>query len=732
MTMKNTTKSIPANMKVNRRAFIKGSATVGAGLVIGFHVMPKKAQAQAPAPANYPPNAFVRIAPDNSITIISKHTEMGQGIYTGLATIVAEELDADWSQVRVESAPVNAQLYAHLMLGVQGTGGSMSIPNSWMQYRSVGATARAMLVAAAAEEWGVPADSITVSKSVLSHASGKSATFGDFATAAAALEAPQDVPLKDPSQFTLIGTRVNKVDMLEKVSGKAIYTIDVQRPGMLTAVVAHAPKFGGTLKRFDATEALKVPGVVEVVEIPRGVAVLAQNTWAALRGRQVLVTEWDDSAAENRGSAEIIRDFTALMEQPGAVVQQEGDSAGALAEAATTFEATYVFPFLAHACMEPVNCTIEFDGEKAVLRSGTQMQSVEQQRVAETLGIPLENVSIETLYAGGGFGRRANFVNDMEWETATIIKATGGRYPVKLQYTREDDMGAGFYRPLFVHRLRAGLDANGEIVAWENRLAGQSFVDGTIFSFLVQNGVDSLAVEGAAELPYHVPNVSVDFHMAKTGVPTLAWRSVGHTHTAFSKETFLDELLHAAGKDPVEGRLALMQDERGKAVIRAAAEKYGWGKELPAGRAAGFAYTESFGGRVAQIAEVSVDSAGKIKVEHVTCVVDCGIAVNPHIIEAQVESAIMFGMSAALYGEINIEGGKVQTTNFHNYPVVRMHQAPGIDVVIMPSTLDPTGIGEPATPVIGPAIANAYFKLTGKRVRTLPFEQTNPLELSRA
>lgn len=708
---------------INRRSFLQGSASLGAGLVIGFHVKPKSALAQAPAPANYPPNAFVRIGTDNTVTVISKHTEMGQGIYTGLATIIAEELDADWSQLRTESAPVDAQVYAHLMLGVQGTGGSMSIPNAWMQYRQVGAAARAMLVQAAAAAWSVPAAEISVSKGVLSHGSGKSGSFGKFAEAAAALDAPLNVPLKDPANFTLIGTRVSKVDTRDKVTGKAMYTIDVQRPGMLTAVVAHAPKFGATLKSFDATEALKVPGVVEVVQIPRGVAVLAQNTWAAMRARDVLITQWDESAAEQRGTDEIINDFTALLAQPGITVQDEGDSSAALAGATQTFEATYVFPFLAHACMEPVNCSIEFDGERAVLRSGTQMQSVEQQRVAEVLGIPVQNVSVETLYAGGGFGRRGNFVNDLETETASIVKATGGRYPVKLQYTREDDMAAGFYRPLFVHRLRGGIDADGNIVAWQNSLAGQSFAEGTMFSFLVQNGVDQLAVEGASELPYHVPNIKVDSHMTKSGVPTLAWRSVGHTHTAFSKETFLDEMLAAAGKDPVEARLALMQDERGKAVIRAAAEKYGWGKQLPPGRAAGFAYTESFGGRVAQIAEVSLDSDGRIKVEHVTCAVDCGMAINPHIIEAQAESAIMFGMSAALYGEIRMEAGKVVTTNFHNYPVVRMHQAPQIDVLIMPSTVDPTGIGEPATPVIGPAIANAYAKLTGKRLQRLPFEQ---------
>lgn len=713
------------NSSISRRGFLKTSATFGAGLVIGFHFAPRGgfAQAPAPAPQNFPPNAFVRIAPDNTVTVISKHTEMGQGIYTGLATMIAEELDADWSQMRVESAPVNPALYMHLMLGIQGTGGSMSVPNSWQQYRTVGATARAMLVNAAAQQWGVDAAGITVAKGVVSHAaSGRSASFGELAERAATLPAPEGVPLKSPEQFALIGSRLPKLDSRAKATGTATYTIDIRRPGLVNAVVAHAPRIGATVRSYDdsATRALK--GVVDVVQISRGVAVIADNTWTAIRGRDLLQVEWDFSNATELGTEAIIRDFTKLTEQPGTPVQVEGDSAGALAAADRTFEATYIFPYLAHACMEPLNCTIELTGDKAVLRSGTQMQSVEQQRVAETLGLPLENVTIETVFAGGGFGRRGNFVPDLEVETAEIVKATGGRFPVRLQYTREDDMSAGYYRPLFVHKLRAGLDANGEITAWENRLVGQSFVDGTMFGFLIQNGVDPIAVEGAFELPYEVPNVSVDWHMAKAPVPTLAWRSVGHTHTAFSKETFLDELFVAAGKDSVAARLALMHDERSKAVLQAAAERFGWGKAATAGRGVGVSFNESFGGRVAQIAEVSTNAEGRIKVERVVCAVDCGQPINPHIIEAQVESAIMFGLSAALYGEIKVENGTVQTTNFHNYPILRMNQAPKIEVVIMPSTEAPTGIGEPATPPIGPAVANAYFNLTGKRIYRLPFE----------
>ncbi len=711
---------------MQRRQFLKTTMTLGTGLVIGFHLPVRNVLAQPPQgapPAPSPPNAFVRIAPDNTITVISKHTEMGQGVYTGLATMMGDELDADWAQMRVEAAPANVNLYKHLMLGIQGTGGSMSVPNAWMQYRTVGASARAMLVEAAAKAWKVPASEIVTSKGVLSHKSGKSAKYGEFAVAAAKLPVPANVKLKTPQQFNLIGKRLPKVDTVAKVTGKARYAIDVQRPGMKVATIKHSPRFGGKLVSFDDKATRAVPGVIDVVKIPTGVAVIADNTFAAMRGRDVLTAEWDFSKAENRGAAEIFRDYKALAEKPGTPVQVEGDSSAAIAgNASRVLEATYEFPFLAHACMEPMDTTLELVGDKAYLRSGTQMQSIEQGRVAEVLGLPLENVFVETQFAGGGFGRRGNFVPELDAEVAHIVKATGGKYPVKLQYTREDDMRAGSYRPLFVHKMRGALDAGGNIVAWENRLVGQSFIEGTAFGFLVQKGVDPLAIEGASELPYHVPNLSIDYHMAKVGVPGLAFRSVSHTHTAYSKETFMDELLHMAGKDSIAGRLELIKDERGKAVIKAVSERYGWGKSPAPGKAAGFAYNESFGGRVAQIAEVSLDANGRLKVDKVVCAVDCGLAINPDIIEAQVESAIMFGLSAILYGEVRIDKGEVQTSNFHNYPVIRMFQKPEIEVVIVASSESPTGIGEPATPVIGPAVANAYFRLTGKRVRKLPME----------
>ena len=709
---------------MDRRDFLKWTA-LGAGLVIGFHIPVKNAMAQfGPPPTSWPTNAFVHIAPDSTITVISKHTEMGQGIYTGLATLIAEEMDASWDQMRVESAPANVGLYMHLMLGLQGTGGSMSIPNCWVQYRTVGAAARAMLVTTAADAWNVPESEISISNGVISHSSSnREVAFGEFAEAAASLPVPENVVLKTPDQYKLIGTSLPKVDTLEKINGKAVYTIDIQRPGMMTAVVAHAPRFGAKLLSFDDSETRKIRGIVDVVEIPRGVAVLAKNFHTAKRGRDALITQWDYSAAEMRSSDDIFNDYALLAEQPGTPLEVEGDSAAALSSAAQTIEATYEFPYLSHAPMEPLNSSIEKIDDRYVIRSGSQMPSVEQQRVAEFFGVPQEKVELENVYAGGGFGRRGNVNPDLDIEVASILKATGERYPVKLQYTREDDMAAGFYRPMNIHKMRVGLDGLGNITAWENRLVGQSIIEDTFLSVMIQDGVDGLSFEGAGELPYHVPNVSVDIHMAKAGVPVLFWRSVGHTHTQFSKETIIDEALLAAGKDPVQGRLELMEDERSKAVIRLVAERANWGVASAAGTGRGFSFTEAFGGRVAQVVDISRDSAGRIKVDKVFCVVDCGMPLNPEIIEAQVESAVMYGLSAALYDEVRIDNGVVQTSNFHNYPVIRMNQAPDFDIHIVASDLDPSGIGEPATPGIAPAVANAWYQLTGVRIRRLPFEK---------
>lgn len=712
---------------MNRRSLLKGSVALGAGLMIAFHLPMKKVFAQQAGgiPKNFDPAGYMHIAEDGTITVISKHTEMGQGVYTGLATMVAEELDADWNKVRVVSAPVNLALYAHFMLpGMQGTGGSMSTPNSWYQYRTVGATARAMLVTAAAKAWGVPESEIETKNSILSHKSGKSAQYGAFAMAAAELTPPTDVPLKSPDQFTLIGKDTAKVDAEAKSTGQALFTIDVKRPGTLTAVVARSPRFGGKLKSYDDTKARSIKGVVDIVEIPTGVAVLAKNTWVAKKARDALVTEWDDSAAEMRGDEEIISDFMELGTQKGAVVEDKGNTDQALSQGAQTFEADFVFPYLAHSPMEPLDSTMErMEDGSIVIRSGTQMPSMERDRVAEFFGLPKDKVRVENLYAGGGFGRRGNFVPELEVETASILKATGGKYPVKLQLTREDDTMQGYYRPLFVHRMKGAIDDKGNITAWRNTLVGQSFVDGTFLQMMIQNGVDPLAVEGAAHLPYEIPNVYVDYQMAKAGVPTLSWRSVGSTHTGYSKEVFMDRLLKAAGKDPVQGRLDLMTDERAKHVVELAAEKAGWGQAVPDGMGRGFAYVESFSTRVAEVADVSIRPNGTIKVERVVAAVDCGIAINPNVIRAQVQSAIAMGLTAAMYGEIKIKNGVVDTRNFDTYRILRMNEMPKVEVHIVQSGESPTGIGEPGLPPIAPAVANAVQQLTGEHITRLPFDR---------
>ncbi|HKJ72963.1 MAG TPA: xanthine dehydrogenase family protein molybdopterin-binding subunit [Alphaproteobacteria bacterium] len=708
----------------DRRSVLKGMSLAGAGLIIGFYVPMKGAQAQFAMrePPSVAPNFFLRIAPDNTLTVISKHTEMGQGIYTGLATLIAEEMDADWSQVRVESAPVNVKIYVHLMLGMQGTGGSSSIPNSWDQYRMVGANARHMLIAAVAEKWKVPADEITVSKGVIMHkASGKKGSFGEFAEAAAKMPVPKEVRLKDPNEYKLIGTHLTKVDSVAKSHGTATYTIDTYRADALTAVVARSPRFGGRVKSFAAAEARKVKGVVDVVEIPKGVAVLATGMYPAMKGREALTVEWDDSKAEMRGTEEIIADFTAMARKPGAQVEKKGDSAKAIDGASKKFEATFVFPYLAHACMEPLDYIIERGSDgKYHVHAGTQMQSVEQGRIAEALGVKPDDVTIKTLLAGGGFGRRGNFVADLDVDSAMILKASGEKHPIKLAYTREDDTTAGYYRPLFVHKMRGGIDEKGNIVGWENTLVGQSFVKGTFLGMMVQHGVDPLAVEGAHEMPYEFPNVSVDYHMAEAGVPTLAWRSVGNTHTAYSREMWLDEMLYAGGRDPVQARLDMMKDERGKAVIELAAEKAGWGRVLPEGRAFGMAYVMSFSTRVCEIVEVSLKKDGTPKVERVVAAVDCGQVVNPDIVKAQVDGAVGFGLTAALYGDIKMEKGVVLTKNFDTYKLLRIEDMPKVEVYIMPSHERPSGIGEPGVPPIAPAVGNALFRLTGKRVYRLP------------
>lgn len=709
----------------SRRRFLQVSAAASLGLVVGFHWMPRNVMAQAAA-APTMMNAFIRIAPDNTVTVLSKHLEMGQGVYTGLATIVAEELDADWAQIRAEGAPADAKLYNNLAFGpVQGTGGSTAIANSWDQLRKAGATARALLVAAAAEQWKVPATEIVVNKGVVSHKSGKKASFGQLAAKAATMTPPAEVQLKDPAKFQYIGKSVARLDSRAKSNGTAQFTIDVKLPGMLTALLQRAPLFGATVKSFDATKAKAVPGVVDVVQISNGVAVLAKNFWAASKGREALVIEWDETSAEKRGSDQIMAEYRELAKKPGLPARKDGNVEEAFAKAAKVIEATYDFPYLAHAPMEPLDCVVTYDANGAEIWAGDQFQTIDQVNAASVLGLKPEQVKINTLFAGGSFGRRANTVSDYIVEGAEIAKAIGGRAPVKLVWTREDDIQGGRYRPMYHHALKAGIDAQGNIIAWQHRIVGQSIIAGTPFEpVMVKDGIDHTSVEGAANLPYAIPNMSVELHTTKTGVPVLWWRSVGSTHTAFATEVFLDEIAAETKQDPVALRRKLLSKHpRHLGVLNLVAEKAGWGKPLPKGRMRGVAVHESFNSFVAEVAEVALQPDGSWKVDKVVAAVDCGIAINPAIIRAQVESGIGFGLSATIKPGLSLKDGRVEQSNFHDYEVLRIHEMPVVEVHIVPSKEKPTGIGEPGTPPVAPAVANALMAGTKQVFRALPLPE---------
>jgi isoquinoline 1-oxidoreductase subunit beta len=716
---------------VSRREFLKASAAAGAGLTLGFYLPASLAQMAGPGKtagavvsSSFAPNAFVRIGADGSVTVIAKHVEMGQGSYTGLATLVAEELDADWSKIKVEGAPADAKLYNNLLWGeVQGTGGSSAMANSFEQLRKAGATARAMLVAAAAQEWKVQPESITVERGVVMHpASGRKAGFGELAEKAAAMPVPSEVLLKDPKDFRYIGKQIPRKDSKAKTDGSARFTIDMKLPGMVTAVVAHPPRFGAKVKSFDARQAKAVKGVVDVVQIPEGVAVLGTHFWAAKQGRDALSVEWDDTGANKLGSAEILAQYKMSAEKPGLVAHKVGDTEAGFASAAKTLEATFEFPFLAHAAMEPMNCVVKLGRNGCEVWNGEQFQTVDQANVAAAVGMKPEQVKIHMLYAGGSFGRRANPQSDYLVEAAHVAKAINGRAPVKLQWTREDDMRAGYFRPIYYHVLRAGLDASGNTVAWQHRIVGQSILIGSPFeSMLVKDGIDATSVEGAVNLPYSIPNFLLDLHSPRIGVPVQWWRSVGSTHTAFSTETFIDELATTAGKDPVEFRRALLEKHpRHLGVLNLVAEKAGWGAPLQNGKARGVALHESFNSYIAQVAEVTVKPDGGLRVDRVVCAVDCGVAINPDVIRAQMEGGIGFGLAAALHGAITLNEGRVEQSNFHDYPVLRMNEMPQVEVHIVPSNEKPTGVGEPGVPPIAPAVCNAIFAATGKRVRSLP------------
>jgi isoquinoline 1-oxidoreductase beta subunit len=706
---------------LSRRDFLKSSGALVLGVALP---VPGFAQVKGEA---FAPNAFVRIGADNTVTVIVKHLEMGQGTYTGLPTLVAEELDADWSQMRAEGAPADAERYNNLFWGpAQGTGGSTALANSYEQLRKAGATARAMLVAAAAAKWEVPVSEIRVQKGMV-YSKTQKASFGELAAEAAKQPVPADPPLKDPKGFVYIGkANLPRTDARAKSTGTARFTQDVKLPGMLTAVVLHPPRFGAKLASFDAAKAKAVKGVVDAVAfstpVTNGVAVLAKDYWTAKKGRDALTAQWDESGAFKLGSDEILAEYRKLAATPGTVARKEGELERGFTAAARTLEAAYEFPYLAHASMEPMNCVVALSAGGCEIWNGEQFQTIDQAMVAQLLGMKPEQVKLNMLYAGGSFGRRANPLSDFVLEAAAIATAAGGRAPVKLVWGREDDMRAGFYRPIYYHALKAGLAADGQLVAWKHTIVGQSILTGTAFEpMMVKDGIDATSVEGASNLPYSIPNMLVELHSPRIGVPVQWWRSVGSTHTAFATECFLDELARAAGKDPLAFRLALLDKHpRHKAVLELAAQKAGWGKPAPQGRSRGLAVHESFNTFVAQVAEVSKTKDGNVKVERVVCAVDCGVAVNPNIIAMQMESGIGYGLSAALMGRITLKEGVVEQSNFHDYPVLRMNEMPRVETHIVPSSEKPTGVGEPATPVIAPAVANALFARDGKPVRALP------------
>ena len=721
----------PVGTRLSRRVVLQGAGA--AGLVIGFGwLTPEHAHAASPgvdgaATGPLAPNAFVRVGTDDIVTVVCKHHEMGQGNTTGLASLVAEELDADWARVRTEYAPSDPKLYNNLAFGdLQGTGGSSAIANSFLQYRAAGAMAKAMLVAAAAEAWKVPASEITGSNSVLTHPSGKRATYGAMATAASRLKPPSNPTLKTPAQFKFIGKdhASPRVDSPSKCNGTATYTIDVKLPGLLTAVIAWPPSFSARFVSFDATEAKKVKGVTHVVAVPEGVAVVARGTWAALQGRRALKVQWDESASKTLDTDAIFADYRAKSALPGTPFAKPAADAPKTGAPAKTVEAVYEFPFLAHASMEPMNCVAWLHDGKLETWAGHQFPTFDHKAAADAAGLPLDKVTLHTLVSGGSFGRRANVWSDFTVAAVNVAKAIGGSAPVRLQYTREDDTAAGLYRPMYVHAVKASVDAQGRVAGWQHTVVGQSIMAGGPMAGMIKDGVDPTSVEGVSPTSYALPMMSASLHSPALAVRPLWWRSVGNTHTAFVMETMIDELATAAGQDPVAFRLALLdKNERAAGVLKLAADKAGWGRPARAGIAQGIAVHESFGSFVAQVADVS-KTDGKVRVERVVCAVDCGIAVNPDVIRAQMEGCIGFALGAMYYSEIEIKGGRATQRNFDTYRSLRIHEMPTIEVHIVASTAEPTGVGEPGVPPLAPAGANAVAKLGGPRVRRLPLTRS--------
>jgi isoquinoline 1-oxidoreductase beta subunit len=708
----------------SRRSFLLGGAAIGTGLTVGVYLNRDNASflpddAAGHVKLDWVPQAYVHVGVDNHVTVYSKHTEMGQGIYTGLATIVAEEMDAAWEQMEVETAPANLALYENLGWGEQMTGGSASMANSFDQLRQAGAATRAMLVNAAAAKWQVPSGEITVHDGVIRHdSSGSSSQFGDLAELAAKGVVPETVELKAIEKYTLAKRKLRRIDVEDKTNGRAKFTQDFALPGMRIAVVAHPPRFGGGVASFDATNAKAISGVDDVFEIPSGVAVIANSFWTAQKAREQLSIEWDESSAFKMSSHEIVDQFRAIADTEGVLARDQGSFVDAIATADKVLEAEFEFPLLAHAPMEPLNCIVRWSEDKCEIWNASQAQTSDQSYAAEILDLPADKIEIHTLMAGGAFGRRA--CEDYMREALHIAKALGPNIPVKLMWTREDDMCAGNYRPLNFHKLQAGIDADGKLIAWQHKLVGQSIASQAAPHW-IENGVDGMSVNGARDWLYDVPNIRVETHSPDLPIPVLWYRGVGATHTVYSVETFLDELAALAGRESLEYRLSMLQDQpRMAAVARLAAEKSAWGTALEPGRGRGIAICKLRGTYLAQVAEISVQDDNAFSVDRVVTAIDCGLVMNPDVVQAQMEGGTGFGLSSFLTDAITLRDGYVEQTNFDAYPLLRINQMPDVEVHIVPSSESPSGVGELAPMAVGAAVANALHVATGKRYRSLP------------
>lgn len=713
---------------LNRRTFLKIS--VASGFALGAYPVWSQTAPAAGMKPSQQPSAFLSISNDNIVTVKIGKVDIGQGVYTALPMLVAEELDADWNKVRAELAPAG-EAYKDPVFGIQMVGGSTSMHNSWQQYREIGARARAMLLAAAARQWNVPAEQLKVSNSVITGPGGKRATFGELADAAMKEPVPEQVTLKNVEDFKIIGKPTTRLDAKAKSTGTQQFGIDVRLPNMRTAVALHPPVFGAKVAKFDASRAKAIPGVLDVLQVPLdrgaiGLAVIADGYWPAWKGREALQVEWDTSGVDKADSEALFARYKELAQQSG--LSSLKADLSPLADAPKKIVAEYTFPYLAHTPMEPLNCTIDFTGDKATVWAGSQFQTLDQASVAKVLGLKPEQVTFHTMMAGGGFGRRATPTSDYVTEAAQVAKAwhaSGKREPIKFVWSREDDVKGGYYRPMHVHRAEVGFDDTGKVLAWKHVIVGQSILVGSPFEdAYVKNGVDGTMTEGILDNPYGLP-LSLDIHHPKLNVPVLWWRSVGHTHNAYVMETLIDEIARSAGQDPVAYRKRLLGDKhpRHVAALDLAVQKSGYGKKtLPKGRAFGVALHESFESVLAYIVEASIVD-GRPKLHKVTAGVHCNLVVNPKTVEAQVQGGIVMGLGFTLPGaEITLKDGVVQQNNWGDYTVPGHALTPQIEVYTVPSTEPPTGMGEPPVPPLAPAYANALAALTGKPLRALPFK----------